>query len=237
MFATLDGSVDQARECRRESRRRELRSLCEQEARIKQRVTEIVREADDDGDWEAAGCSSSAQWLAQVSSSDYRSAVRITRTSSALRELPALDHAFSTGALTLDQVAAAAEFATPTSDAELARLAVGKPPSEVALAARTLAPPVVADDEALYERRSLRMSWMRGKRELAIERACPGFCVRRLGLDVDAVGVVDGEGGDGGGPVGAWSVPACGELADLEVHELTRGVLVGEVAADADRGA
>ena len=72
MFATLEGTVDQARERRREARRRELRSLCEQEARIKQRVTEIVREADDDGDWQAAGCSSSAQWLAQVSSSDHR---------------------------------------------------------------------------------------------------------------------------------------------------------------------
>ena len=72
MFATLDGTVDQARERRREARRRELRALCEQEARIKQRVTEIVREADDDGDWRAAGCSSSAQWLAQVSSSDHR---------------------------------------------------------------------------------------------------------------------------------------------------------------------
>ena len=50
-------------------------------------------------------------------------------TSSALRSLPALDHALSTGALTLDQVAAAAEFATPASDAELARVAVGKAPS------------------------------------------------------------------------------------------------------------
>ena len=79
MFATLEGTVDQARERRREARRRELRSLCEQEARIKQRVTEIVREADDEGDWEAAGCSSSAQWLAQISSSDYRTAARITQ--------------------------------------------------------------------------------------------------------------------------------------------------------------
>ena len=173
MFATSERTVDQARERRREARRCELRSLCEQEARIKQRVTEIVREADDDGDWEAAGCSSSAQWLAQVSSSDYRSAARITRTSRALRSLPALDHALSTGALTLDQVAAAAEFATPASDAELARLAVGKPPSEVALAARTLAPPLVADDQALYERRSLSMSWTRGKRELAISGRLP----------------------------------------------------------------
>ena len=139
---------------RREARRRELVSIFAQEARLAQRLTQIVREADDDGDWRAAGCSSSAQWFAQVSSSDHRTAVRITKTSAALRSLPALDHAMSTGALTLDQVAAAAEFATPESDAELARVAVGKPPSAIGLAARTLAPPVVADDQALYARRA-----------------------------------------------------------------------------------
>jgi len=155
MFATLEGTVSQALERRREARRRELRSLCEQEARIQQRVTQIVREADDEGDWQAARCSSSAQWLAQISSSDHRTAKRITHTSDALRELPALDHALSTGALTLDQVAAAAEFATPESDAELARVALGKAPSAIALAARTLAPPTVHDDEQLYARRSL----------------------------------------------------------------------------------
>ena len=173
MFATDDGTVDQARERRREARRRELRSLGEQEARIKQRVTQIVREADDEGDWQAAGCSSSAQWLAQLSSSDYRSAARITRTSSALRSLPALDQALSTGALTLDQVAAAAEFATPASDAELARLAVGKPPSEIALAARRIVPPTVEDDQALYQRRALSMTWTRGRRELCISGRLP----------------------------------------------------------------
>ena len=173
MFATQEGTVDQARERRREARRRELRSLCEQEARIKQRVTQIVREADDEGDWQAAGCSSSAQWLAQLSSSDYRSAARITRTSSALRSLPALDQAMSTGALTLDQVAAAAEFATPASDAELARLAVGKPPSEIALAARRIVPPTVEEDQALYQRRALSMTWTRGRRELCISGRLP----------------------------------------------------------------
>ncbi len=173
MFATLDGTIDQTLERRREARRRELRSLCEQEARIKQRVTEIAREADDEGDWQAAGCSSSAQWLAQISSSDHRSAVRLTRTSAALRTLPALDHALSIGALTLDQVAAAAEFATPASDAELARLAVGRPPSEIALAARTIVPPTVTDDQALYERRSLSMAWTRGRRELAFSGRLP----------------------------------------------------------------
>jgi hypothetical protein len=173
MFDTLDGTVDQAQERRREARRCELRSLSVQEARIKQRVTQLVREADDDGDWRAAGCSSSAQWLAQLSSSDYRSAARITQTSSALRSLPALDHALSTGVLSLDQVAAAAEFATPASDAELARLAVGKQPSEVARVARTIVPPKVADDQALYAQRGLSMTWTRGRRELAISGRLP----------------------------------------------------------------
>ncbi|MDP9255278.1 MAG: HNH endonuclease [Actinomycetota bacterium] len=173
MFVKQDGTVDRALERRREARRRELREICEREARDKQRVTEIVREAEDDGDWQAAGCSSSAQWLAQVCSSDHRSAVQITRTSSALRSLPALDHALSVGVLTLDQVAAAAEFATAETDAELARVAVGKAPSAIALAARTLAPPTVTDDEALYERRSLSMTWTPGRRELVFGGRLP----------------------------------------------------------------
>ena len=173
MFATLEGTVDQALERRREWRRREVRAIGEQQARLAQRLTEIVREADDEGDWQSAGCSSSAQWLAQISSSDHRTAKRITHTSDALRDLPALDHALSTGALTLDQVAAAAEFATPESDAELARVALGKAPSAIALAARTLAPPTAEDDQALYERRSLSMTWTHGRRELAFSGRLP----------------------------------------------------------------
>ena len=112
MFATLEGTVDQALEREREACRREVRSLCEQQARLAQRLTELVREADDLGDWQSAGCSSSAQWFAQISSSDHRTAVRITRTSAALRSLPELDRALGTGALTLDQVAAATRHAT-----------------------------------------------------------------------------------------------------------------------------
>ena len=173
MFATLEGTVDQALERRREARRRELREICEREARDKQRVTELVREAEDDGDWRAAGCSSSAQWFAQVYRSDYRSALQITRTSAALRSLPALDQALSTGALTLDQVAAAAEFATPASDAELARIALGKAPSAISLAARTIVPPTIRDDQELYARRALSMTWTRGRRELVLNGRLP----------------------------------------------------------------
>ncbi|HEY1479768.1 MAG TPA: HNH endonuclease [Gaiellales bacterium] len=173
MFVELEDTVAQTRERRREARRSELVSLCEQEARITQRITQIVREADDECDWQAAGCSSSTQWLAQISSSDHGTAARITRTSIALRSLPALDHAMSRGTLTLDQVAAAARFATPQSDARLARLAVGKAPSAIALAARTIEPPVVADDQELYARRALSMTWTSGRRELAFSGRLP----------------------------------------------------------------
>jgi hypothetical protein len=173
MFAPLGGTIDQALEREREACRCELRAIGAEQARLAQRLTELVRAADDRGDWEAAGCSSSAQWLAQISSSDYRTAQRITRTSSALRLLPALDHALSTGALTLDQVAAAAEVATPGTDAELARVAVGKAPSEIALVARTMVPPVVEDDQALYARRALRMAWKGGGRELVFSGSLP----------------------------------------------------------------
>ena len=173
MFAVLEGTVGQALEREREACRCELRAIGAEQARLAQRVTELVRAADDRGDWKAAGCSSSAQWLAQISSSDYRSAQRIARTSEALRCLPALDHALSTGTLTLDQVAAAAECATPATDAELARVAVGKAPSAIAVVARRLVPPVVADDQVLYERRGLSMTWTQGRRELVFSGRLP----------------------------------------------------------------
>jgi hypothetical protein len=139
MFDTAYGTVDQARERAREADWRELGSIREQEARLAQRRMVIVRRADDRGDWRDAGYASSAQWLAQASTSDYRTAARITRTSDALRNLPALDEAMSTGELTLDQVAAAAQVATPETDAELARIAIGKSPGDRACCARARA--------------------------------------------------------------------------------------------------
>jgi len=173
MFAALDGTVDQALERRREARRCEARAVCAERARLDQRLMEIARDAEDEGDWQAAGCSSGAQWLAQVCSSDYRTAARLAHTSSALRCLPALDHALSTGALNLDQVTAAAAVATPGTDAELARVAVGMAPGEIALVARSMVPPVVADDQALYARRALRMAWKAGGRELVFSGSLP----------------------------------------------------------------
>jgi hypothetical protein len=79
----------------------------------------------------------------------------------------------STGDLTLDQVAAAAQVATPETDAELARIAIGKSPGEIARAARVLVPPKVADDDALYKRRALSMTWTGDRRELKFSGSLP----------------------------------------------------------------
>jgi hypothetical protein len=173
MFGTSQGTIDHTFERECAAAVDEVRAIREQQAQLNQRLTEISRRADDRGYWKAAGCSSLAQWLAQITSSDYRTARRLTETAEALRELPALDQAFRDGDLTLDQVAAAAPLATPETDAELARVAVGRAPSQIALAARKIAPPKVADDHELYKRRALRMTWTNGGRELAFSGQLP----------------------------------------------------------------
>jgi hypothetical protein len=173
MFDVQEGTIDQAREQARAADWRELGSIREQEAQLAQRRMVIVRRADARGDWRDAGYASSAQWLAQASHSEYHTAVRITRTSDALRELPALDGALRNGELTLDQVAAAAKLATPETDAELARIAKGKAPREIARAASVLVPPKLADDAALYRRRALSMTWSGDRRELKFSGSLP----------------------------------------------------------------
>ena len=102
---------------------------------------QIVREADDDADWRAAGYSSSAQWLAHLCAATTARAARITRDEHRASESAGARPRNEQGGVVADQVAAAAEFAWPESDAELARVAVGKPPSAISLTARTLAPP------------------------------------------------------------------------------------------------
>ena len=173
MFATAEGTVDHAVQASREACLRELAEISAQEARNAQRVTVLVREATLRRDWKAAGFASPAQWFAQAYRVDHQTAKRVTATSSLLGELPALDAALECGRLSLGQVAAAAEYATPETDAALAREAVGKQPSVISLRARTVNPPSVADDQALYARRSLSMTWTRGHRELCFSGRLP----------------------------------------------------------------
>ena len=61
MFGTAEATIDHTLERARLACRARLEELRDLSARIDQEVTELVREADDRGDWQAAGCSSSAR--------------------------------------------------------------------------------------------------------------------------------------------------------------------------------
>jgi hypothetical protein len=173
MFDQPAGTIDQALERERAACRRELGEIAVREARDKQRAMLLVRQANARGDWKAAGCSSPEQWYAQVSGTTYQTAKVVTATAEALGELPAIDEALGTGEMTFDQTAAGVVNATPETDAEIARLAPGKAPSEIALAVRQLNPPKVADDQAVYKRRSLRMAWTPDRSELKLSGSLP----------------------------------------------------------------
>src|SRR6195952_1460164 len=173
MFDTPQGTIDHALERRREARRVEARDLSAQKARIDQRLTVISREAGAEGDWDAAGCTSGAQWLAQITSSEYRTAATLVDAGTALATLPALDSALSSGALNLDQVTAAIPYATPETDAHLAHIGIGMAPTQIARHARALSPPTVTDDAALRKRRALSLKWIEGGRELLINGRLP----------------------------------------------------------------
>ena len=134
---------------------------------------ELVREANARGDWKAAGCSSEAQWYAQVYGASYQTAKIVTETALALAELPKIDDALGAGEITFDQTAAAVENATPETDAEIARLAPGKAPSQIAREVRKLNPPKLTDDRELYRRRKLSMAWTDDRRELLINGRLP----------------------------------------------------------------
>ena len=84
MFGTSQGTIDHQLERRREARRVEVAALSVQKARIDQRLTVLSREAGAEGDWKAAGCSSSAQWLAQITRSEYHTAAGLVDAGAAL---------------------------------------------------------------------------------------------------------------------------------------------------------
>jgi hypothetical protein len=173
MFATTDDAIEVPTQRVGDACWNRLGELAARAARDTHEVGELVRGAADREDWKRAGFSSIAQWFAQAYGCDHGTAVRITRTALALRVLPELDGAMSRGELTLDQAVAATKVATPETDAELARIAIGKPPSEIERIAHTMVPPKIADDQALYERRALSITWTRGKRELRFSGCLP----------------------------------------------------------------
>jgi hypothetical protein len=82
-----------------------------------------IAEARSFGRWEADGCRDMAHWVSTRLGITVTQAARWVRAAIALRVLPHIDAAFGAGELCLDKVLELARFATPTTDAALARWA------------------------------------------------------------------------------------------------------------------
>ena len=153
--------------------------LCERGAPPATRPTKLVREADDHGDWKAAGCSSSAQWLAQLSSSDYRTAAahhanqRRAPPPARARPRPRAP-ALSRSTRSQPQRPLRPPRATPRSRASRSVKRPARSRSPRARSSR----PRSTDDQELYQRRALSMTWTNGGRELVLRRA-PATRARR----------------------------------------------------------
>ena len=161
-------------ERRHEADRVEVRALSEQKARLDQRLTVISREAGAEGDWKAAGCSSSAQWLAQITSSEYHTAAGTRRRRHCARAAAGA----RCGAQQRRADARSGHRRHPVRDTRNRRPSWHASVSawrrrELARFARTLAPPTVVDDAALRKRRALSLKWIEGGRELVISGRLP----------------------------------------------------------------
>ena len=172
MFAIGNPTAD---ECTRTvSRRRDdarLRAICVQE-RLAQRRTQMCGRRTT-GDWQAAGCSSSAQWLAQIPQQrlPHRNAYHAherSRCAAFLRSMRAR-HGCADA-----RPGGGRHRVRDTCDAMQSwpRVASGSRRCDRPVA-RAIAPPKVADDRGAVRRRALSMSWTRGGRELVFGGRLP----------------------------------------------------------------
>lgn len=102
--------------------------------------------ADAEGDWVPDGATDMEAWLVARCGLLRRTARTWVATARSLDALPHLRAAFASGALSLDQVAPAARFVTPETDAEMAERLPGWSARQIEVVARRHRPP--RDEEA-----------------------------------------------------------------------------------------
>jgi hypothetical protein len=119
------------------------------------------------------GARDEADWLARRLALEPATARRIAELAEKLDELPALASALATGELSLDQTAAAAAFATPALDDEVAEAARGLTPAQIEHLGDELFPPEPKDDATLVRERRLDLRWVDRRRVLRISGRLP----------------------------------------------------------------
>ena len=90
-------------------------------AAVQAELLDVVRAADLEEDWRVDGANDPVAWLMCLLRVSHRTAAEWVRVAAAFEHLPALREALADGRLCWDVVAPATVFATPDTDAELAR--------------------------------------------------------------------------------------------------------------------
>ncbi len=135
---------------------------------------DLAPRPDDRGYWKAAGCSSRAQWLAQITSSDYRTARGSRRRPRRCARCRRSTRPSATG----DADARSGRGRGAVRDARdrcrdrARRGRQGAQRRSRSRRARSCRPKV-ADDQELYARRALRTTWTDGGRELVFSGQLP----------------------------------------------------------------
>jgi hypothetical protein len=123
------------------------------------KLLHAIAEYDISEEWRDDGATSMADWLQMRRGIPARTALEWVRVAHALSELPAIDRAFFESDLCWEKVRWLVRFATPETDAELAREAPGLTPAQVRARA-LLEERITAREAAEADRkRRLRLRW------------------------------------------------------------------------------
>ncbi|CAN5583231.1 hypothetical protein BH24ACT4_BH24ACT4_03930 [soil metagenome] len=117
----------------------------------------LVVAVDDAGDHLADGATDVAAWLVMTTGMNRRHGRETVRVAEALESLPELRALFASGAVSLDQIRPITRFATPETDAELARQLPGWSAGQAENLARRLTPK--PDDEPTTARNRRELHW------------------------------------------------------------------------------
>lgn len=115
----------------------------------------LVVAADTAGDWQTDGATSMAAWLVARCAWSPGHARDVMRVATALEKLPALRGALASGAVSWEQIRPATRFATPDTDAALARDLPGWSVTQVEALARQHTPKTTPDATEAHARRAL----------------------------------------------------------------------------------
>lgn len=132
------------------------------ECAVRAEFLRVASDIHESGSWRADGARDLAEWLAGKFPISPRHARELARVAEALRDLPAIAEAYAAGKLSWDQLRVLTRYATPATDAELARDAKGLSLRGIEAQARRARRKTASQEATELEQTSMKMWRRRG---------------------------------------------------------------------------